>query len=229
MGARLRVLAFASVLVALAAIAVWAVPRALDWDGHRAELAAIAGERLGRPVVLEGPITVSLLPEPWLSADRIRVGEAADEIGVSARGLRLRLDPWSFLLGRLDIREVALVGADIRLPWPPTALPGLFLPGWLSALDIRIEDSRIAVGNAAVEGVSARFAAGGPAEAVAGTGQFRWRGQVVRFDARLGRATGDDGVAPLDVTLTDAAGGTMRARGVLFAQGGFEGRLDAAG
>lgn len=228
-GRRRSLLAVLAVAAALCILALWAIPRALDWDRHRDQLAAVASERLGRPVALEGPISVSLLPEPWLVADRVRVGAAADEIGVQARGLRLRLDLWRFLLGRVEVREVALVGADIRLPWPPTALPGLLLPPWLADLDIRIEDSRLAVGEAAVEGVTARFAAGGPLEALTGTGEFRWRGQPVRFEARLGRTAGDDGFAPLDLSVSTSDGATLQARGVLLAQGGFEGRLDAAG
>ena len=220
-------LALIAALLALAAGAAYALPRWLDWDRHRNALAQIASERLGRPVALEGRVALVLLPQPRLEASRIVIGEAADEIRMSARALRLRLDLWSLLLGRLDVREVALVGADIRLPWPPSSLPGLAPPPWLTALDARIEESRISIGGAVVEGVSARLTAGGISEALTAEGSLAWRGRQVRFQTTLGRV-GDDGIASLDFTATHA-GATVEARGVVLAEGGFEGRLQASG
>lgn len=220
-------LALIAALLALAGGAAYALPRWLDWERHRDALAQIASERLGRPVALEGRVALVLLPQPQLEASRIVIGEAADDIRMSARALRLRLDLWSLLRGRIDVRELALVGADIRLPWPPTSLPGLAPPPWLTALDARIEESRIAIGGAVVEGVSARLTAGGISEALTAEGSLAWRGRQVRFQAVLGRA-GDDGIAPLDFTATHA-GANVQARGVLLADGGFEGRLQAVG
>jgi hypothetical protein len=150
-------------------------------------------------------------------------------VELTARALRLRLDPWRLLLGRVVVREVVLLGADIRLPWPPTRLPGLAGLGLddLTLLDARLEESRISVAGASIEGVSARLLAGGAADALLAEGRFNWRGQPLAFSATLGRA-GDDGVAPLDIA-GQIAGARVAARGVLLAEGGFEGRLDAAG
>lgn len=224
---RLLLLTLAAGLLLLAGASAYLLPRWLDWDRHRDALAEIASERLGRPVALEGQVGLVLLPQPRLEASRIVIGEAADEIQMSARALRLRLDLWALLLGRLEVRELALVGADIRLPWPPTALPGLTPPPWLTALDARLEESRIQIGGAVVEGVNARLMAGTIGEALTAEGSLAWRGRPMRFQAVLGRA-GDAGVAPLDVTAS-AAGASLRARGVLLTEGGFAGRLEAAG
>ncbi|MDB5414559.1 MAG: hypothetical protein JWR10_2894 [Rubritepida sp.] len=217
------VLSFAAV----AALAAYVLPRWLDWDRHRETIAAIASERLGRPVVLEGPMTLVLLPQPRLEASRIVIGQTADEIQMSARALRLRLDLGALLLGRIEVRELALIGADIRLPWPPTSLPGLAPLPRLTALDARLEESRIAIGGAVMEGVSARLTAGNPSEALTAEGSLVWRGRPMRFQATLGRA-GDDGIAPLDVSASQGAT-TLLARGALLAEGGFEGRLEVAG
>lgn len=225
--ARRVVLALLAGLAVLAAVAAYVLPKYLDWDRHRGTIAAIASERLGRPVWLEGPLTLELLPQPRLQAARVVIGQTADDVRMSARALRLRLDLGALLLGRIEVRELALVGADIRLPWPPTALPGLAPLPRLTALDARLEGSRIAIGEAVMEGVSARLTAGSTSEALTAEGSLTWRGRPVRFQATLGRA-GDDGIAPLDVSASHA-GVNLQARGALLAEGGFEGRLEIAG
>lgn len=214
-------------LAALAAGAAYALPRWLDWDRHRVTLALIASERLGRPVLLTGPVNLVLLPQPRIEAERVVIGQAEDDIRMAARGLRLRLDLGALLLGRIEVRELALLGAEIRLPWPPAALPGLVPPRWLTELDARIEDSRILVGGAVVEGVTARLTAGSASDALTAEGSLAWRGRPMRFQAVLGRAA-DDGVGALDFT-GQAEGAVVRARGALLPQGGFEGRLQAEG
>ena len=94
-----------------------------------------------------------------IEADGLTIGSSNDGVALTARAMRLRLDPWRLLLGRVVVREVVLVGADIRLPWPPTRLPGLATLGLdeLTLLDARLEESRISVAGASIEGVSARF------------------------------------------------------------------------
>jgi uncharacterized protein involved in outer membrane biogenesis len=213
--------------VALLGLGLWSLPRWLDWNAQRPHLAAIAAERLGRPVTLEGPVAFVLLPQPRLEAFRVRVADTGDGVRAEARALRLRLALAPLLFGRIVVREVALVGADIQLPWPPVALPGLLPPAWLSALDARIEDGRVQIGDVAIEGVQARLTAGDPADAVRAAGEFRWGNRPVTFEGALGRA-GDDGIAPLDLAFR-LAGGRAQLRGVLFAEGGFEGRFDAEG
>lgn len=224
-GARTGIVA--GLLLAILLPAALLLPQRIDWDGYRGNLAEHAASRLGRSIALEGTLRLSLLPATVLEADGVRIGPSIDQVELSARALRLRLDPWRLLLGRVVVREVSLVGADISLPWPPAALPGLPSLDELIALDARIEDSRISLAGARIEGVSARLLAGGPAEALRTEGRFDWRGQRITFQASLGRA-GDDGVAPLDITAQFGAG-RLSARGVLLADGGFEGRVEATG
>lgn len=224
-GARIGIVA--GLLLAILLPAALLLPQRIDWDGYRDNLAQHAAGRLGRSIALEGALRLSLLPATVLEADGVRIGPSIDQVELSARALRLRLDPWRLLLGRVVVREVSLVGADVSLPWPPAALPGLPSLDELIALDARIEDSRISLAGARIEGVSARLLAGGPAEALRTEGRFEWRGQRVNFQASLGRA-GDDGVAPIDITAQFGAG-RLAARGVLLADGGFEGRVEATG
>lgn len=215
-------------LPALLLLAAWAVPRLLDWEARRDQVAAIASARLGRPVLLEGPLRLALLPQPMIEAQSIRVGDAdGEEIGVAARALRLSLGLGALLGGRLEPRELVLVGADIRLPWPPASVGALRPPPWLTGFDARIENSRVAVGGAVLEGVDARLAAPGPLDAVRTEGSFTLRGAPVRFEAVVGRP-GFDGVATLDISMALGAA-SVTARGVLVGEDGFEGRIEAGG
>lgn len=237
-----RLAAPALLLLALLGAALWIGPRLLDWEPYRERLADLASALLERPVALDGPITLVLLPQPRLEAGTVAIGPAGDGITVSARTMRLRLDLGALLAGRLEPREISLVGGEIRLPWPPFALPSFRPPPWLTALNARLEDCRLLVGGLRLDGLNATLVTGGAAEAMVAEGSFGWHGTAVRFSGQLGRA-GFDGIAPLDLTLA-AVGATLAARGILAPGGqtldgqtpggetlggGFEGTLDAAG
>ena len=226
-GVRKRVLLLLLLPLAVL-VAAWVGPRLLDWEAQRDRVAAIASARLGRHVTLDGPLRLTLLPQPMVEASSVRVGEReGDSIGVAARALHLRLGMLPLLMGRFEPRDLVLLGADIRLPWPPENMGTLRPPPWLTGFDARIEDSRVALGDAVFEGVAARLAAPGPLDAVRTEGSFTWRGAMVRFEAVVGRP-GFDGVATLDIGLA-SQGANAAARGVLVAEGGFEGRIEASG
>jgi uncharacterized protein involved in outer membrane biogenesis len=100
MGSRRALLASLALLafVVLGIVAVQGLPALLDWDARRPQLAAIAGERLGRPVSLDGPVTLTLLPQPRLEAAQVRIGGDGEGIGIATRALHLRLDLGALLL-----------------------------------------------------------------------------------------------------------------------------------
>ncbi|MBR0644977.1 AsmA family protein [Plastoroseomonas hellenica] len=214
-------------ILALIGAGLWFGPMAVDWEAQRGRLASLAARELGRPVSLDGPVRLTLLPRPMVEASGVVVGGEAGGIGVTARALRLTLNLPALLLARLEPREVVLVGAEIRLPWPPGNAPALRPPPWLTGFAARIEDGRIVVGDTVLNDVAARLTAGGPLDAVRAEGRFAWRGQAMDFHAVVGRP-GFDGIATLDLTLA-AGGATGRARGVLVEDGGFEGRVEAFG
>lgn len=222
-----RGLAFAAALAGLLLLLAWTVPRGIDWNARRGELAALSGERLGRTVTLDGPVRLVLLPQPLLEVQGVTLGGEGEDLAIGARALLLRLDLGALLTGRILPREVALVGAEIRLPWPPAPTAPFRPPPWLAALDARIEDSRLLVGHLALDGLSGRFVTAGVAEALRAEGQFAWRGQAVRFLATIGRP-GLDGIAPIDITLATSAG-SATARGLLAPEGGFDGTVEFAG
>jgi hypothetical protein len=210
---------------------LWLGPRVVNWEPWRARLAQIASDRLGRPVTLDGPVELALLPSPVVRAGGVTIGETAGEpdtgFSVTARMLRLRLDLAALLTGRLAPREVALVGAELTMPWPPGPLLAFRPPAWLSNLDAQVEDGRVHLGNAVLEGVTARLVSAGAAQALEITGSFTWAGRSAGFAANIGRP-GWDGIAPVEFSLTMPEL-TGSARGVLVPNGGFEGRLEASG
>jgi hypothetical protein len=212
--------------------ALWLGPRAVDWEPWRDRLAEVASDRLGRPVTLDGPVELVLLPSPVVRAGGVTIAEppgtdAETGFRVTARMLRLRLDLPALLAGRIEPREVAIVGAELTLPWPPGPLLAIRPPSWITTLDAQVEDGRVRVGATVLEGVTARLSSAGPAQALEVAGGFTWAGRPARFSATLGRP-GWDGIAPLDLSLTMPEG-NGRARGVLVAAGGFEGTVEASG
>ncbi|MGG5824018.1 AsmA family protein [Falsiroseomonas sp. HW251] len=218
-------------LVLLVLAALWIGPRFVDWGSWRGRLAEIASDRLGRPVTLDGPIEVEILPSPVMRAGGVTIAEAPSGEGggfsVTARTLRLQLDLLPFLFGRLAPRDIALVGAELTLPWPPGPLLAFRPPSWITQLDARVEDGRVRLGETVLEGVTARLSSGGLSQAIEIAGGFSVSGRVARFAATLGRP-GWDGIAPLEFSLSmpEASG---RARGVLVPDGGFEGTMEVSG
>ncbi|MCQ4162506.1 AsmA family protein [Roseomonas sp. GC11] len=218
-----------ALLPPLALAGLWYGPRLTDWNEHRDRLAILAAGRLGQRVTLAGPVRLTLLPQPMLEAGGVTIGGAEDEISVRARALRLRLDLPALLRLRLEPREITIVGAEVRLPWPPVPAGGQPFrpPPWLTGLQGRIQDSRVTIGQVALERVEADLAAATASEALRIQGRFRWRQTDVEFDTTLGRA-GWDGIAPLALTLTGARA-SASASGVLLPEGGFEGTLQGGG
>ena len=208
---------------------LWVAPLFTDWTARREQLAELASARIGRPVTLHGPVRLRLLPHPVVEAQGVTLGapgaEGGDGLTFAASSLRLRVDGGALLLGRIAPREVAIVGAELRLPWPPTDAANL--PGSLSALSAELVDSRLIIGGLRLEGVQARLTAGDASQGLRADGRFAWGGLEWRFEAGLGRP-GYDGITPLDLTLA-MGNATIAARGVLTPDGTVEGGVEASG
>jgi uncharacterized protein involved in outer membrane biogenesis len=205
--------------------ALYAAPLFTDWTARREQLAELASARIGRPVTLHGPVRLRLLPHPLVEAQGVTLGDAGDGLAFAASSLRLRVDGAALLLGRIAPREVAIVGAELRLPWPPADAANL--PGTLSTLSAELVDSRLIIGGLRLEGVQARLTAGDASQGLRAEGRFAWGGLEWRFEAGLGRP-GYDGITPLDITLA-MGNASIAARGVLTPDGTVEGGIEASG
>ncbi|WP_458093399.1 AsmA family protein [Roseomonas sp. WA12] len=224
---RRPLLAGVAVFLILGAIlaTLWAAPLFTDWTARRDQLAELASARIGRPVTLHGPVRLRLLPYPVVEAQGVTFGEPGDGLAFAASSLRLRVDGAALLLGRIVPREVAIVGAELRLSWPPTDAANL--PSSLSALSARLVDSRLIIGGVRLEGVQAQLTAGDASQGLRAEGRFAWIGLEWRFEAHLGRP-GYDGITPADLSLA-MGNATVAARGVLTPDGTVEGSVEASG
>ena len=191
----------AAAVAALLLLAVWQVPQWLDWTRYRATIEVLASATLGQPVAISGPISLTLLPQPVLTAARVNVGGGEPtDLSIRVEALRLRIAFWPLIGGRVDARELVLRGPDLHIPWPTE--PGMLRPrppAWLAAFAARIENGRLTVGQLAFTGIDATLATL-ETGALSASGTARFSGQGWRFTARL-TAAGRDGTAGLNVTL----------------------------
>ena len=219
----------AGLALALLIAGVWLVPGMLDWSRYRQGIAALAAQRLGRPVRIGGAITLHLLPQPILTASDVSVDDAGDGVGLRARALRLRVALGPLLAGNVDTRELTLQGAEVRLPWPPPAgALGQRFPSWVTGLQARIEEGRLQVGGLVLTDVDATLATDPDTGtlSVAGTGQTAPTPAGPRswqFTARLARP-GRDGAAALDLSL-DGLGKLRDTGGTFSGAIGHDGAL----
>ena len=70
----MRALRITSAILVVLAVTLfagaWLLPPLLDWNRFRTVLADLASTRLGRTVVIKGPVTLTLLPQHFCSCRR---------------------------------------------------------------------------------------------------------------------------------------------------------------
>jgi uncharacterized protein involved in outer membrane biogenesis len=228
-----RRLAFAlalAVLAILAALGALVLPGLLDWNRYRPEIAAYASESLGRDVRIDGPVSLTLLPEPVLTAGKVSLSTPGSENAgrMTAAELRLRVTLRGLLAGRLEARELVLRGMDLRLPWPlPPAALVIRTPAWLSALSARVEKGRLRIGALDLTDIDATLST------VESTGTWRVGGTATeagrswRFAVQLTQP-GGDGSEGLDASFDGegpAKGLGATVSGQIAAGGAFGGRI----
>ena len=228
---RVVLLSMAAVLAVLVAV-VWIVPGMLDWNRYRGSVASLVGAAIGRPVQIDGNITLHLLPQPVLTASSLKVNDAGDGVIMLVHEVRLRVALGPLLGGRVDARELELRGADLTLPWPPpSGALSRRPPAWLTGLQARVEESRLRIGNLVLNDIGASLASDPDTGTLSAAGSAKILGRAWRFTARVGRP-GRDGSAGLDISLDGQGplldtGGTFS--GVLGADGALSGRVAARG
>ena len=208
----------------LALLAAWLGPGLLDWDRYRGTLAGMASAGLGRPVRINGPVSLVLLPQPVLVAAEVTVADTGDGASAEVRQMRLQVGLAPLLAGRLEPQDLVLRSARLRLPWPPR--PGAWRqrpPDWLAGLHARVEDGTLLVGGLAFSAIEAALAADPLTGTLSATAAATALGQRWDGTARLGRA-GHDGVAPLELSL-DGQGAVRGTGGALSGQVAGDGAL----
>jgi uncharacterized protein involved in outer membrane biogenesis len=200
-------------------------PQFIDLDRFRGPIAAQLAERIGLPVQLTGPIALSLLPTPTLTARAVRVANppgAAVADMVRLRALEVKPALLPLLTGRIELDSASLIDPEIdleRLPdgrmnWesagPPAGEAGRRSPSSAGATPVAALD-RLVLQNGAV---TWRFAGGlerfehinavavlDEASGGIGTiGSLVARGADLRFDLHSGALGAAD--VPLQLTVT---------------------------
>lgn len=123
-------------LIGLVLVLVLVGPNFVDWSRYKGEIELRTKEITGRDLVIGGPISVSILPQPTLVAEDIRFANikgAAVADMVTLKSLRVRLALLPLLTGKIRVDNITLVRpvveletlADGQVNWllTPTAPP----------------------------------------------------------------------------------------------------------
>ncbi len=217
-------------LLVLAIVAAWWLPRLLDWDEYRQNVAAIVSAGLGRPVRIKGPIRLSLLPGAILRAGDIMIADTGDGASATASSMQLRVGLAALLAGQVHPRELVLQGAHMHLPWPISAR--FLREGRPTAgLHAQVEDSTLDIGGFALSGIGGELAVDPATGTLSASGIGTALGRSWRLTGRLGRP-GQDGSATVELSL-DGQGALINTGGLLSgliaADGGLSGRITARG
>jgi uncharacterized protein involved in outer membrane biogenesis len=211
--------------------ALWVGPRLLDWSAHRATIEAAASGFLGRDVVISGPIRLSLLPDPSITAERVEVRDDGDGVRMGTRALTLNLSLGALLTGRVAVTHVVLDRPDIRLPWPlPRGPISIEPPPWLAALSADVSRGSLAIGPLRVTGADLTVVTGDAATALRIDGSATAGGETWQVGIGLSWPRNDGG-APLEVTLQNAAtpASSFGFKGVMASTGQVVGSFMAHG
>jgi hypothetical protein len=214
-----RVLIVFVALVVLAAGTLVALPRFIDLDWYRGTITAELHRATGLPVEIGGPLALSLLPTPRLSAAAIRIanppGAAIPDL-LRATRVEARLALLPLFTGRLVFRSLTLIDPVLdrsHLPSVPEAA--------LERLDIvdgtilggeRIDELRL---------TATRAADGGPVRAA---GSLILHGTPVEFELDVDRIAAR---MPFRLTLDMPAASHLVLTGEVAAPAGAAPTLDA--
>ena len=95
------------VLAVLLLAAAWLLPSALDWNRYRGTIAALASDTLGRSVRIDGPVALTLLPQPMLTAAQVSVAAGDKDIAIKVARLSVRVSLEALLGERLSLIHIS--------------------------------------------------------------------------------------------------------------------------
>ena len=129
---RRTVLVTVGAVTALLLLAVWQVPQWLDWTRYRTTIEYLR-LRHWPAVSISGPISLTLLPQPELTAAQVNIGgNGSADLSIRVQALRLCTAFWPLVAGRVDARELVLGGPDCTSPGrhSPACFSRGRRPGW---------------------------------------------------------------------------------------------------
>ncbi len=115
---RKRLLIGASGIVGLLIVALLAAPALIDVNSYKPEIIAQVKKATGRDLVLDGPISLSLLPMPTVTIDGVKffnVQGSKNPNMVEVKSVTVKPALGALLTGSLEVSEVTLVEPKIVL------------------------------------------------------------------------------------------------------------------
>ncbi|MGZ5907475.1 MAG: AsmA family protein, partial [Reyranella sp.] len=115
---RKRLLIGAAGLVGLLIVALFAAPSLIDLNARKADIIAAVKKATGRDLVLDGPVSLRLLPVPTATVTDVKffnVAGAKNPNMVDVKSVTVRFSLLALLVGGIDISEVTLVEPKIVL------------------------------------------------------------------------------------------------------------------
>ncbi|HEX3984102.1 MAG TPA: AsmA family protein [Acidisoma sp.] len=210
---------------------LWFGPRLADWSAHRAAVETVASEILGREVQIKGEIHLILLPQPSITAEKVRVSDGGGGARMTTAGLTLNLSLGALLTGRIAVSHVELDKPDIRLPWPlPGGPDAIEPPPWLATLSADVTHGSFTFGSLHVRNADFSVVTGGPDNALALDGTATAGGMPLQVDLDLSWPA-PNGSAAVHLTLASVSGpaSNFDLKGALNARGQVAGQFTAHG
>ena len=115
---RKRVLIGAGGIVGLLIVALLALPSLIDLNARKPEIAAMVKKATGRDLVLDGPISLSILPTPTVTLSGVKffnVPGSKNPNMVEVKTVTVKPSLGALLTGSLEVSEVTLVEPKIVL------------------------------------------------------------------------------------------------------------------
>ncbi|MCB8876585.1 AsmA family protein [Acidisoma silvae] len=226
-----RVFGAVVVLLALMLAVLWFGPRLADWSAHRAAVQAVASEILGREVQINGEIHLILLPQPSITAEKVKVNDGGDGVRMTTGALTLNLSLGALVTGRIAVTHVELNRPDIRLPWPlPGGPDAIEPPPWLAALSADVTHGTFTFGALRVTDADFSIVTGGADDALAVDGTAKAGGRPWQVDLHLSWPSSDGNAGVHLALATTAAPNTkLDLKGMLNGDGQISGQFTAQG
>jgi uncharacterized protein involved in outer membrane biogenesis len=213
-----------AILVALVLVGLVLAPQFIDLNRFKGPIAAELAAQTGRAVELKGPLGLSLLPGPTVTARDVRLANppgAAVADMVRLRAVEVKLAFWPLLARRVEIRSATLVEPDIDVErvaggegnwrFDRRAAPGAGGPDTPAAAMRALAVDHLTIENGAVtyragnaverfEHINATVAIQRGTGPYTASGDFVSRGAQLGFEARSGALDATE--VPIEATLT---------------------------
>ena len=115
---RKRLLIGAAGIIGLLIVALFAAPSFIDLNARKAEVITAVRKATGRDLILDGPVSLSLLPLPTATVTGVKffnVAGAKNPNMVEVKSVTVRFSLLALLTGTIDVSEVTLVEPKIVL------------------------------------------------------------------------------------------------------------------